>query len=574
MSRFFTPALFLGSVILALGLFFGFPRSVSREFFPGRGYAALGLEDRVGDRETALGLEQALGRPVLSESSQWVLLNSFGSLERIPLDEYDERLESFDPRRDPYAAMLRNFFVRDGKRWFFIPLDRGIFGPFPVLNPEQSLKKKIVPVINAVADAGAAYGGVVRSAGGGAVGSTAAGGTGGEAADTGSAGSFSLLLKRGDRPPLFRILPFALAWPAALFLAGKGHPGRPGPARMPQAGRGEGRPAGPLGSGAAGPRSQWHGRRLYRWLRWNAGTGGRSLPARPLLLLGPPLFVVSLWGAPGCALLALALYLGALLGPPLRELWVRIIRGENGEAGQKTALKPYRSDLLRALCLAPLAGLILWAGRIPPLPALLGLAGLFVLYFFDLGIQTRRRTPEDRPSCRFVPLPILPPRSSGRLRGGAPFALASCLAFVLSPAGLLRPAPEPWPFLVMEKDYTDHVLYQTGFSRRSLHLSGDHSSGFAPSGYFHYTIGEDGLVAGVLPGGLETGGEDETEIPPFPLAPLSNFLAGWAVPDSPPWVSGGRTAVVSPLLSLALVLLPPGRGRKKSPVSDDKRIAA
>jgi hypothetical protein len=542
MSRFFTPALFVCSVILALGLFFGFPRSVSREFFPGRGYAALGLDDRGADRETALALEQALDRPVLSESSQWVFLNSFGSLDRIPLDEYDERLESVDPRRDPYAVRLRNFFVRDGKRWFFIPLDRDIFGPLPVLNPGRSLRKKLAPVIDAVA------GTVIDDA-------TDTGAARGEVADTG--GSFSLLLKPGDRPLLFRILPFALAWPAALFLAGKGLPGR--------------RP-GPRGSGAAGRSS-----------RRGPGIGGLflfsparalSLPARPLLLLAPPLFVLSLWGAPGCALLALALYLGALLDPPLRELWVRMIRGENGEVRQKPTLKPYRSYLLRALCLSPLSALILWAGRIPPLPAILGLTGLFALYFFYLGIQTRRRVPEDRPSCRFVPLPILLPCASGRLRPGAPFALASCLAFILSPAGLWRPPPEPWPSPVLERDYTEHVLYQTGFSRRSLHFSG--ASGFAPLGYFHYTIGEDGLVAGILSGGPETGGEDETEIPPFPLAPLSNFLAGWAVPDGPPWVSGGGMAVVSPLLSLALVLLPPGGGggRKKSPATDDKRIAA
>ncbi|MDR1444608.1 MAG: hypothetical protein LBI94_06990 [Treponema sp.] len=507
MSRFSTPALFLCSLILALTLFLSFP--LSREFFPGRGYAALALEDRGLDRETALALEDALGRPVLSESSQWVLLNNFGSLERIPLDEYDKRLESFDPRRDPYASRLRDFFVREGKRWFFIPLDREIFGPFPVLNPERSLKKKIAPALAAVPGLDAA------------------------------AGSFSLLVKQADRPPGFRIIPFVLAWPAALFLAG-------GPFR-------KGRP------GSA-----------VRRIRRGPGTTSRSL-----FLLAPPLFVLSLWGAPGCALAALSLYLGALLAPLLRELWVQIIRG--GEDRQKTALRPYRFDLVRALCLAPLSVPILWTGKIPPLTALLGLAGLFVLYFFYLGTQVRRFAPEDRPSCRFVPLPILSPRTSGRPgarpRAALPFALSSCLAFVLCPpAGFWRPLPEPWPFLVLEKDYADHALYQAGFSRRSLHLSGAASSGFSPSGYFRYTIGEDGLVAGILPGVPEAGGE--TEIPPFPLASLCGFLAGWAVPD--PWVSGGRAAVVSPFLGLALILLPPGRGggRKRSPAYDDKRIAA
>jgi hypothetical protein len=62
-----------------------------------------------------------LGEPV-GESSQWVFLDNFERLEMVTLDEYTERIESFDPRDDGYAAKLRSFFVAGGKRRLFIPL--------------------------------------------------------------------------------------------------------------------------------------------------------------------------------------------------------------------------------------------------------------------------------------------------------------------------------------------------------------------------------------------------------------------------------------------------------------------
>jgi hypothetical protein len=477
---------------MALLLFWALPGSLSREFFPDGGYAALAFEAAALDAPTGAGLEttleRALGRPVLSEFSQWVFLDDFGGLEQVPLEDYETRLEPFDPRRDAYAAKLRDFFNRDGKRWFFIPLDRAIFGPFPVLNPERVLEKRI----------GLALG----------------------------ERPFSLFLKREGRPPLFRFLPFALAWPLLLLLAG------------------------PLKG-------------------WGRAPGGLGFPL--LCLLSPLLFVVSLWGAPGCALAALFLYLAVLLAPPLREFWVRLTRrGARRVAGWGQG--PYRVNITLSLVLAPLAGLILWAGGIPPLPGLAALGGLCALYFLALGLQVRRPasgSPGD--SCRFVPLPIMAPRS-GRPLVPAPFALVSCLAFLLNPPEALWPAVwdlaggrEPWPLLVSEEDYEDHVRYQSGFSRRSLHSS----SAFAASSYFHYTVGEDGLVARVLSGPPEAG----TEIPPFPLADLGNFLAGWSVPVVLPWNSGGWTALIPPLLALGLCVVP-GPGGKRPTVYDEKRIAA
>ena len=342
-----------------------------------------------------------------------------------------------------------------------------------------------------------------------------------------------------------RVLPFVLAWPLVLFLNRRD-----------------------AGSG-------------------KRGSGGLS--RRTLLLLSPPLFALSLRGASGCALAALFLYLAVLLAPPLRELWIRVLRGGRNEAPRTPRPGPYRFNVLLSLALAPPLVIVLFLARIPPLPGLGGLVGLFALYVCCIGVQVRRRAgprafsgaPGGRDSCRFVPLPILSPRP-GRSPIPVPLAIASCLAFLLDlpfgppvPAGFRGGTAEPWPLLVLEQDYEDHVLFQTGFTRRSLRENG--ASAFAISSYFHYTMGEDGLVEGVFPGlsvaGYRLEAEAGPEIPPFPLADLSDFLAGWAVPSGPSWNSGGWTVIIPPFLALGLVFLPFGRGGGLA-VDDDKRIAA
>ena len=89
----------------------------------GGGYAALVVDESVPDREIRRRLEAAGLRGVVSESGQWFLLDSFGSMERVPLDQYSTRLLPFDPRNDGYAEKLRSLFVRDGRRIAYIPVD-------------------------------------------------------------------------------------------------------------------------------------------------------------------------------------------------------------------------------------------------------------------------------------------------------------------------------------------------------------------------------------------------------------------------------------------------------------------
>jgi hypothetical protein len=85
------------------------------------------LRERLGENDGNASIGNAsiyAGSPV-SESSQWVLLDDFGSLQVIPLDKYDVRVFSFDPRNDGYAGKLRDVFIRDGKRFIYIPLKAG-----------------------------------------------------------------------------------------------------------------------------------------------------------------------------------------------------------------------------------------------------------------------------------------------------------------------------------------------------------------------------------------------------------------------------------------------------------------
>jgi hypothetical protein len=570
--RFPALVLFLCSLIGGVFLFSVSFYCLSRENLGG--YAALALGQGAPDREIALALEQALGRPVLSESSQWVFLNSFNASERIPLDEYDSRLEPFDPRRDGYAEKLRNFFVRDGKRWFFIPLDREFFGLPPVFNPQRVLEKRIAAALGTVSGPAGAAGLLPLP----------------EAAPGPKAGGrvFSLELWQPGRPLVWYGVLFGLAWILALALErGAGNSG----------GISVGNSTGNFGAG------------------FRLRPGGFSGPAarsrrregrRLLLLLAPMMFPLALWGAPGLALAALFVLLGSLAAEPLRELWARTGRPGTNRKNRKapSLLKAgtYRFRVGYCLLLVPFFFVIPWIGGIPPLPAFLNLAGLGGLYALRLSFETRRKFP------RFVPLPIL---SSPAFAGKSavpwpmlPFALASCLAlFIGSPGpgsraipgagaagrnGALESFRETWPFLVREEDYQAHVKFQMGFSRRAFQPLTAGGFPGAGSGYFHYTVGEDGLVAGVLPAVEEPGFPWEAEIPPFPLADLSNFLASWEAQGASEsgvrgFLAGNRVSPESPLIPL-LVFLPVllslgsrvrGRGGwRKTAVYDDKRVAA
>ncbi|MDR2102686.1 MAG: hypothetical protein LBP42_01135 [Treponema sp.] len=85
-------------------------------------YGMLSLDAACNDREIGALLTREGIDDFISESTQWFFLDDFERLREIPLDRYPDQLEPFDPRNDGYAEKLHSFFVRGGRRFFFIPL--------------------------------------------------------------------------------------------------------------------------------------------------------------------------------------------------------------------------------------------------------------------------------------------------------------------------------------------------------------------------------------------------------------------------------------------------------------------
>ncbi|MCL2804515.1 MAG: hypothetical protein FWD26_01065 [Treponema sp.] len=109
-------SLLISLALLFLGYSMGYDELKS-------GYAVLTTDVSVEDK-TLAGLLNIAGEPV-SESSQWVMLDNFDSLEKVPLNEYFARVNYFDPRNDGYAEKLQEIFIRDGKRFIYVPLNAG-----------------------------------------------------------------------------------------------------------------------------------------------------------------------------------------------------------------------------------------------------------------------------------------------------------------------------------------------------------------------------------------------------------------------------------------------------------------
>jgi hypothetical protein len=111
------------SVLFAIGIWvygvFSLQPGVETQ---GGGYATLVCSEDYSDFEIRDRLDSRGLTGLVSESDQWFLLDCFDGVEKIPLVEYSQRLFPFDPRNDGYAEKLRSLFVRDEKRFVYIPI--------------------------------------------------------------------------------------------------------------------------------------------------------------------------------------------------------------------------------------------------------------------------------------------------------------------------------------------------------------------------------------------------------------------------------------------------------------------
>jgi hypothetical protein len=120
-SAYFCAAI---SVICGVMIFFLCKNFAPREsVLPGDGYAVLSVDDSEDDRFIREILERSGIENVISESSQSVHIHDFTSMRIVQLDIFHTEIAYFDPRDTGYAAKLKDFFVHDGSRFFFIPLD-------------------------------------------------------------------------------------------------------------------------------------------------------------------------------------------------------------------------------------------------------------------------------------------------------------------------------------------------------------------------------------------------------------------------------------------------------------------
>jgi hypothetical protein len=442
------------------------------------GYAVLTLDASYPDRFIRELLTQERIINTIGESSQWVFLDDFGGLEKVPLDSYRDRVEPFDLRNDGYAERLRSFFVFQEKRRLFIPL-RGNFGDL-----EGRIK--------------AALGDI----------------------------PFSLAVLT---PPGSVILPVVLFAAATVFT---------------------------------------------------------------LLLSGEALFTaffLPLWGAlsalgvPGFALIAILAGLSRVLREPVREYFVsrRYKKPPHSPRGFAALALP-ETWALSALFLAAL-GIITFFGNLSWLTVIMGL--LFFWVILCLSRRTESYRGDRQGHIRFLPVPIsdMAPRPSRYSRIMFPFILAALLLLFLPGFFSGNSAPRSsreWADWKGSGDlnaemYRDHVRFQQNFS--FIPLGSDRYSEDPFQSYLRYSLAEDGLIDGAVPGEFLL--EETGEIPPFPLEGLIDFINNYTYIDpgfAAPHSGGLICLLISLGLCIPLILWDWRRRRTKGKFSMymDKQIAA
>jgi hypothetical protein len=395
-----------------------------------------------------------LAKPFFSESSQWVMLDEFDSLAMIPLDEYSKRIESFDPRNDGYAEKLKNVFVRDGKRFVYMPFSAGNSAP-------SSLEKQVAGLL-------------------------------------------------GDVP--FTVKYYGVGRPLKLF-----------------------------------------------FLLYAAASAGllvicyaqkeRRQGAALIIPLLPALASLAFFGA--CGIMAASLLLGSavMLRVPLNELFKTFRFQVKGTQMRKTLIKkvlrPYKlSWLALPLFAASLAAVVVFSR----LTAFFAFAvSIVVCALLGFSIVTFSKWRGKR--ARFAPVLII----SRKLPDFAfstfmlPFAFAAFAAALLAPSMPgAAVSNEKFDHIVNEKEYYEHLVFQSSFSARQL--------GITDRDYPGYILDNDGLPSPDNVNNADTPLQFD-DFPPFPLKDLMEILGGVGSGKIPERGAGESVDNLS-LLILPLFIIP------------------
>jgi hypothetical protein len=303
---------------------------------------------------------------------------------------------------------------------------------------------------------------------------------------------------------------------------------------------------------------------------------------------------------------AILCLLAGLLLEPAREICFSLRLAGSFRRGTKSLLAgirrnglvPYRSHWLLSL---PLIGLYVLSAILGKSGPLLG-AGSFVvfmgIFFSYFMVETGGRGEH----ILFVPVTILENRLRPEFpKTMLPFACASLISALFSFSSLdfdfdppwalawLNEAGRParpsdsvlagedrwdgdWPPPISAAEYKAHALFQTGFSLLPL------GGAFAQPEYFHYDIGQDGLIADVSAGSYDT----DEDIPPFLLEGFMAFLENQIYTRVGAGKDGGFSlAGFLPALCTLVICIPVftgpvrrGGGKRKLSLYNDKRIAA
>jgi hypothetical protein len=119
----FRSFLFLGIICIAVSIAFFYWGSAAGEAERVFSYAKVSVDRSIEDETLLTLLGQGYGKywnSIISESSQLVYLDEFGSVSAVPLNVYFNRINDFDPRNDGYANKLRDIFFEDDQRNVFL----------------------------------------------------------------------------------------------------------------------------------------------------------------------------------------------------------------------------------------------------------------------------------------------------------------------------------------------------------------------------------------------------------------------------------------------------------------------